>query len=110
MRTAMRTDEPLQYDNALSAYGRARSTVEGAPLSPDELRKIDEYWGSGVFERAHPARARCVGSASNPPGGATFCWAPPVSASLDTSTTSPSRQSGCGTTPVIWIEREHDHS
>jgi hypothetical protein len=44
----------------ISAYGRARSTVEGAPLSPDELRKIDEYWRSGVFERAHPARVRCA--------------------------------------------------
>jgi xylulose-5-phosphate/fructose-6-phosphate phosphoketolase len=49
MRTAMRTDEPLQYDNALSAYGRARSTVEGAPLSPDELRKIDEYWRASLY-------------------------------------------------------------
>jgi hypothetical protein len=26
---------------AISAYGTARSTVKGAPLSPDELRKID---------------------------------------------------------------------
>ena len=49
MRTAMRTDEPLQYDNALSAYGRARSTVEGAPLSPDELSKIDEYWRASLY-------------------------------------------------------------
>ncbi len=28
----------------LSAYGRARSTVSGTPLSADELRKIDAYW------------------------------------------------------------------
>src|ERR1700751_5642595 len=33
-----------QIANSLSAYGIARSTVEGAPLSPEELRKIDAYW------------------------------------------------------------------
>ncbi len=27
-----------------SAYGRARSTIQGAPLSPEELRKTDAYW------------------------------------------------------------------
>src|SRR5277367_6137615 len=30
--------------NTLSAYGKARSTVTGAPLSADELRKTDAYW------------------------------------------------------------------
>src|SRR4051812_27096365 len=30
--------------DSLSAYGPARSTVHGAPLSPDELRKTDAYW------------------------------------------------------------------
>ena len=29
---------------SLSAYGKARSTVQGAPLSADELRKTDAYW------------------------------------------------------------------
>ncbi len=29
---------------SLSAYGPARSTVQGAPLSPAELKKIDAYW------------------------------------------------------------------
>ena len=29
---------------ALSAYGKARSTIEGAPLSADELRKTIAYW------------------------------------------------------------------
>jgi xylulose-5-phosphate/fructose-6-phosphate phosphoketolase len=28
----------------LSAYGKARSTVEGTPLSPEELRKTHAYW------------------------------------------------------------------
>ena len=29
---------------SLSAYGKARSTVKGSPLSPEELRKTDAYW------------------------------------------------------------------
>ena len=29
---------------SLSAYGEARSTIEGSPLSADELRKTDAYW------------------------------------------------------------------
>jgi xylulose-5-phosphate/fructose-6-phosphate phosphoketolase len=29
---------------ALSAYGKARSTVEGTPLDSEELRKIGAYW------------------------------------------------------------------
>ena len=29
---------------SLSAYGRARSTVQGTPLSPDELQKLNAYW------------------------------------------------------------------
>jgi len=32
-------DQPV-----LSAYGKARSTIHGAPLSADELRKTDAYW------------------------------------------------------------------
>ncbi len=34
----------LSKDDALSAYGPARSTVAGKPLSADELRKTDAYW------------------------------------------------------------------
>jgi len=30
--------------HALSAYGKARSTIAGAPLSADELRKTIAYW------------------------------------------------------------------
>jgi len=29
---------------SISAFGKARSTVGGEPLSPDHLKKIDEYW------------------------------------------------------------------
>src|SRR5277367_139541 len=29
---------------SLSAYGQARSTIQGSPLSSEELRKIDAYW------------------------------------------------------------------
>jgi hypothetical protein len=30
-------------------HGTARSTVEGAPLSSDELRKIDAYWRASLY-------------------------------------------------------------
>jgi xylulose-5-phosphate/fructose-6-phosphate phosphoketolase len=30
--------------SSLSAYGPARSTVEGSPLTQDEVRKLDAYW------------------------------------------------------------------
>ncbi len=30
--------------DAISAYGAARSTIQGAPLSADELRKTEAYW------------------------------------------------------------------
>ncbi len=33
-----------QPDPSLSAYGPARSTVQGAPLSSEELAKIDAFW------------------------------------------------------------------
>ncbi len=34
----------VSHDDSLSAYGPARSTVTGTPLSADELRKTDAYW------------------------------------------------------------------
>ncbi len=49
MSTSSRTHEALHSDGALSAYGRARSTVGGTPLSPDELHKIDAYWRASVY-------------------------------------------------------------
>ena len=36
-------------ENAISAYGIARSTVQGAPLSSEELREIDEYWRASLY-------------------------------------------------------------
>ncbi|HYV74562.1 MAG TPA: phosphoketolase family protein [Candidatus Binatia bacterium] len=31
-------------DRSITAYGQARSTVSGTPLTPDQLRKTDAYW------------------------------------------------------------------
>jgi xylulose-5-phosphate/fructose-6-phosphate phosphoketolase len=36
-------------DESISAYGPARATVKGAPLSPDELRRIDAYWQASLY-------------------------------------------------------------
>ena len=41
MATLSSTDKGPQTDSSLSAYGTARSTVQGKPLDPEELRKID---------------------------------------------------------------------
>jgi len=37
-------EQPLTISTSLSAYGAARSTIQGSPLSPEELRKTDAYW------------------------------------------------------------------
>ena len=37
-------EEPSTASTSLSAYGIARSTIQGSPLSPEELRKTDAYW------------------------------------------------------------------
>ena len=38
------------HDNgALSAYGTARFTVKGAPLSPGEVDQIDAYWRASLY-------------------------------------------------------------
>ncbi len=36
-------------DDSISAYGTARSTVKGAPLSPKELDNIDAYWRASLY-------------------------------------------------------------
>jgi xylulose-5-phosphate/fructose-6-phosphate phosphoketolase len=43
------TNEMSHTDRSLSAYGTARSTMEGNPLNPDELRKIDAYWRASLY-------------------------------------------------------------
>ncbi len=47
-KTMQATERNLVPDAAelasLSAYGKARSTVQGAPLSTDDMRKTDAYW------------------------------------------------------------------
>ena len=40
---------PEKVNGAISAYGPARSTVHGAPLSEDELRKTDAYWRACTY-------------------------------------------------------------
>jgi xylulose-5-phosphate/fructose-6-phosphate phosphoketolase len=41
--------EEISDNGAISAYGTARSTVKGTPLSPDELDKIDAYWRASLY-------------------------------------------------------------
>jgi xylulose-5-phosphate/fructose-6-phosphate phosphoketolase len=46
------TPEPsttLYGGERISAYGPARSTVEGSPLNEDELRRIDAYWQAALY-------------------------------------------------------------
>src|SRR5260370_8201784 len=47
--TSTRTQEGLRSDEAISPYGRARSTVDGPPLSPSELRDLDAYWRASLY-------------------------------------------------------------
>lgn len=48
MSTSSKTREALRSNGVLSAYGKARSTVEGTPLSPGQLRNIDAYWRASL--------------------------------------------------------------
>ena len=36
----------MPITNSLSAYGPARSTIDGAPLNPEELRKTHAFWSA----------------------------------------------------------------
>ena len=38
------TEAEVTMISSLSAYGSARSTVNGSPLSQDEVHKLDAYW------------------------------------------------------------------
>ncbi|MEN6604100.1 MAG: phosphoketolase family protein [Bryobacteraceae bacterium] len=46
--TAIPAADQLSTDS-LSAYGKARSTIQGAPLSAEELTKIDAYWRAAKY-------------------------------------------------------------
>ena len=51
-RTAATTRADLTTETraaSISAYGPARSTVSGAPLSPEELEQIDAYWRASLY-------------------------------------------------------------
>ena len=41
--------ETVHSGSTISPYGIARSTVKGAPLTPDELRRIDAYWRASLY-------------------------------------------------------------
>ena len=45
MPTTTETTTPAE----LSAFGPARSTITGAPLGPDELRRTDAYWRATLY-------------------------------------------------------------
>ena len=36
-------------NESLSAYGPARSTITGSPLSSEELEKMDAYWRASLY-------------------------------------------------------------
>ncbi|HME32768.1 MAG TPA: phosphoketolase family protein, partial [Terriglobales bacterium] len=44
-----KTSQKVHADEKISAYGTARSTIKGAPLSSEELRKIDAYWRASLY-------------------------------------------------------------
>ncbi|KFY22968.1 hypothetical protein V493_06190 [Pseudogymnoascus sp. VKM F-4281 (FW-2241)] len=46
MATPTETDIAVK---SISPYGTARSTVQGAPLAPDELKKIDDYMRASLY-------------------------------------------------------------
>jgi xylulose-5-phosphate/fructose-6-phosphate phosphoketolase len=41
--------EAFRMEPSLSAYGAARATIAGGPLSPDELHNIDAYWQASLY-------------------------------------------------------------
>src|SRR5246127_1792347 len=44
MSSVLEVEESPTASTSLSAYGKARSTVQGTPLSAEELRRTDAYW------------------------------------------------------------------
>jgi len=44
MTPVLEVEEPSTSSPSLSAYGKAKSTIQGSPLSSEELRKTHAYW------------------------------------------------------------------
>ena len=42
--STLTAEMPTSQLDSIRAYGKARSTIAGAPLSPEELRKTHSYW------------------------------------------------------------------
>ena len=49
MTTPYLQPDVVHGGESISAYGPARSTVKGTPLSKDELRQIDAYWQASLY-------------------------------------------------------------
>ncbi len=49
MTTPARQPLAVHGDESISAYGPARATVKGTPLSLEELRRIDAYWQASLY-------------------------------------------------------------
>jgi xylulose-5-phosphate/fructose-6-phosphate phosphoketolase len=49
MTTSTRPEMTVHGNESISAYGPARATIKGTPLSPDELSKIDAYWQASLY-------------------------------------------------------------
>ncbi len=68
MTTPAKQPKAVHGDESISAYGPARATVKGAPLSTDELRKIDAYWQASLtcaWGCCTSGTTPCSGSRSN---------------------------------------------
>ena len=49
MTMPAKSDDARPRAESISAYGTARATVKGAPLSRDELASIDAYWRASLY-------------------------------------------------------------
>ena len=49
MATADKLPLTVHGDDNISAYGPARATIQGEPLSAAELRQIDAYWQTSLY-------------------------------------------------------------
>jgi xylulose-5-phosphate/fructose-6-phosphate phosphoketolase len=49
MTTLAMQPQAVQGGESISAYGPARATAQGAPLSAEELRRIEAYWQASLY-------------------------------------------------------------